>query len=86
MPGRSLLVSISILIPLQVMPVDGSSEQGLVGRAGIGWLDCWGRERVEYLFSVHNVHDYASLQHACEPYFDGEVVLAILGTVAVRCG
>lgn len=38
------------------------------------------------LLSVDNVHNDATLQHAGEACLDGEVVLAILGAVAVGGG
>lgn len=38
-----------------------------------------------YLLGVDDIHDYAALQHAGKASLDGEVVLAILGAVAV-CG
>lgn len=38
-----------------------------------------------YLLSIDDVHDNATLQHAGESCLNGEVVLAVLRTVAI-CG
>ena len=49
------------------------------------WSNWKYARRETYLLSVDDVHDNATLEHAGKTSLDGEVVLAILGSVAV-CG